>query len=46
MQSAFETFTSLIFVMGVVIQLPLIMFVLAKMGFVLIVCWQNTGNMH
>ena len=29
-----ETFTSLTFVMGVVFQLPLIMFILAKMGFV------------
>ena len=32
--SYIETFTSLTFVMGIVFQLPLIMFVLAKMGFV------------
>lgn len=34
LDSIFETFTSLTFVMGIVFQLPLIMFVLAKMGFV------------
>ena len=34
LDSYIETFTSLTFVMGIVFQLPLIMFVLAKMGFV------------
>lgn len=34
LDSYIETFTTLTFVMGVVFQLPVIMFFLAKMGFV------------